>query len=418
MPTGHRRLACAVALAALLTAAAPATAKPGPTLRVTMDPNLSRPVDLPPSGPSVGDRWAIESRVLDTSGAPVGTFRADQTAIAVGRDSQVVQTQGVFELSDGSITFAGVARAPLSQTGLAVDEAYERAVTGGTGAYAGAGGTIVTRRRPDGVYEQTIRLVLPDGEPTPLSIPGIEGPEEKRIDLGDPGIEPGDLIAVRGAIGDPPGGTILGTQAVVAPEGETLRVLSSLTFSLPNGQIAAVGPGAIAPEGTTLLDGRTFVRAVVGGTGAYAGRGGTQTVVREADGTYRNVLELWAPRGEVRRLRFTTRNAALTTVDAGGGRFDVVQERLRNARGRQAGRMLGVRTSAVDAGTVTDVTTLATLRLRGGTVVVGGVEAGRSSRTVSAVMGGTGRYAGVRGTLTTTAAKRGLVIDLRLRRVG
>lgn len=413
-------LSCAVAGAAFLAVAAPALAKPGPTLRLTLDPNRSTPVDLAPAGPSAGDRWAIDSRVLDASGAVVGTFRADQTAIAVGPDSQTVQTQGVLELTDGSITLAGVARAPLTRTGLTVGDSYVRAVTGGTGRYAGASGTFVTRGRPDGVYEQTVRLVLPDGAPTPLSIPGVEGSAEQRIDLDPPGIAPGDLIAARGTIADPPGGTITGTQAVVAPEGAELRVLSSLTFTLPSGQLAIAGPGAISADATTLVDGRTFDRAVVGGTGAYAGRGGTQSVVREADGTYRNALALWAPRGKVLRLRLTARPAAATTFDAGGaGRFEVFEDRLVNDRGRRVGGMLGVRTSVVDAGTATGVAALSTLRLPGGTVVVAGAAPRERTRTVSPVIGGTGRYAGMRGTLTTAPGpKRSFVTVLRLQRVG
>jgi hypothetical protein len=420
MLRGHCRLSCAVAAAAFLTTAAPAIAKPGPTLRFTLDPNVSTPVDLAPAGPSVGDRWAIDSRVIDASGV-AGTFRADQTAIAVGRTSQTVQTQGVWELRDGSITFAGVARAPLVRTGLTVGDSYERAVTGGTGRYAGASGTVVTRGRPDGVYEQILRLVLPDGAPTPLSIPGVEGPAEQRIDLASPGILPGDLIAARGTIADPPGGTVVGTQAIVAQEGADLRVLSSLTFGLPTGQVAVVGPGAIASDATTLVDGRTFDRAVVGGTGAYVGRGGTQSVVREADGTYRNALQLWAPRGKVLRLRLTGHNTATTTADVANGtaRFEVFQDRLVNSRGRRVGRLLGVRTSVLDGGTPTSVQTLMTLRLPGGTVLVGGAQPQPNARTVSPVIGGSGRYAGMRGTLTATRGPKQTYVNvLRLQRVG
>jgi hypothetical protein len=420
MLRGSHQVPCAVAVVACLATAAPAAAKTGPTLRLTADRTNSTFVDLAPAGPSVGDRWAIDVPLRDAAGTPAGTFRADQTAIAIRGGSETVQTQGVLELADGSITFAGAARAPLGQKGLTVGDSYERAVTGGTGRYAGASGTLVTRRRADGVYEEIARLVLPDGAPTSMTIPGLEG-SVQRIDLDPAGFGPGDLVAVRGGVADTPAGVIAGTQAVITPDSAALRVLSVLTFSLPTGDLAVVGPGAIATDGGMLVNGQTFDRAVVGGTRGFVGRGGTQTVTRAPDGTYHNVLALWAPQGKAVQLRLTSKNTALKTADVAGGaaRFQVFEERLLDRRGRRVGQLLGTGTSLVDGGTATSVAALMTLRLPGGTIIVGGARPRARTRTVSPVIGGTGRYAGMRGTLTATPGPTQTIVNvLRLQRVG
>jgi hypothetical protein len=60
-----------------------------------------------------------------------------------------------------------------------------------------------------------------------------------------------------------------------------------------------------------------------------------------------------------------------------------------------------------------------TLRLPGGTVLVGGAQPQPNARTVSPVIGGSGRYAGMRGTLTATRGPKQTYVNvLRLQRVG
>jgi hypothetical protein len=111
----------------------------------------------------------------------------------------------------------------------------------------------------------------------------------------------------------------------------------------------------------------------------------------------------------------------MTTADVSGGtaRFEVFADRLVDSRGGRVGRLLGVRTSVVDAGTPTSVATLMTLRLPGGTVLVGGDHPRESTRTVSPVIGGSGRYAGMRGTLTATPGPKQTYVNvLRLQRIG
>lgn len=411
--------------ATLAVSTAPAAAAPGPTLELQVDPNASIPVDVLPAGKSPGDRYAINAVVRDGAGTAVGTLRAAQTSIRLQDDAETVQAEGIFALADGSIVFAGVAASPLRATGLTVGPRFTRAVIGGTGRYAGAGGTLVSSKRADGVYEQTLTLVLPDGAPSTVRVPGLEGAAEERIDLGGGALGPGDLIAISGEVAGPAAGTIAGTQSVLAPDANDLIVLSSLTFGLADGDLSVVGLSAVPADGATLVAGRTFERAVVGGTRGFVGRGGTQTVVRGDDGQYANALRMWAPRGKVLRLRTRARNTTSATVDLGvpgpsAGDVVAFQDVVTDAGGKRLGRLNGTRTTVTTASAAAEnVQTLITFDLRGGTIVVGGVSRAVGGPIVRPVLGGTGRYEGMRGSMRSVPGPGGTYVnDLRLQRIG
>jgi len=59
-----------------------------------------------------------------------------------------------------------------------------------------------------------------------------------------------------------------------------------LEFQLSDGDIMVLGLGEYARAGWKLKDNAPDVRAIIGGTGAYAGAGGELTTTRLANGTY------------------------------------------------------------------------------------------------------------------------------------
>jgi hypothetical protein len=121
-----------------------------------------------------------------------------------------------------------------------------------------------------------------------------------------------------------------------------------------------------------------------------------------------------------RKLRLRAGFGIPTTVDlapAGHSPADltVFAANMRNRRGRLVGRARGMQTTVVRDGATFVMQANITYDLRGGQIVVGGASrfpAGddrpvRGRKFVRPVVGGTGRYAGARGTLTTITRKNG-----------
>lgn len=94
-------------------------------------------IDLPPKGPSVGDRYEFAS-MLHRHGHVAGRVEADCST--VDATYKALQCNLVVIQSDGSITLQGAyLNKPLPGVG-GTHEEY--AITGGTGAYAGATGSM------------------------------------------------------------------------------------------------------------------------------------------------------------------------------------------------------------------------------------------------------------------------------------
>jgi hypothetical protein len=94
-------------------------------------------VDLKPKGQSVGDRFTFSS-TLHQGGKTAGRIEAD--CVAVDRTFQGLQCSIVALLPDGRMTLQGVG---LNKSVPGVGEVAEQyVITGGTGAYSGATGTM------------------------------------------------------------------------------------------------------------------------------------------------------------------------------------------------------------------------------------------------------------------------------------
>jgi hypothetical protein len=97
-----------------------------------------RAIDAPPRGDSVGDRFVFAS-TLRRDGALVGRMEGD--CLAVDLKFEGLQCTLTAVLADGSITLQGASLAKHIPGARAPSQDVY-AITGGTGAYVGAAGTM------------------------------------------------------------------------------------------------------------------------------------------------------------------------------------------------------------------------------------------------------------------------------------
>jgi hypothetical protein len=108
------------------------------TLKVTSKLDNASAVDNPPDGRSAGDVVVFAEKLFDSSGKQVGTDAATCTALF---DERSLCT-GAYVFDKGQVMVQLVQPGP---TGT-----YRQAIVGGTGAYAGARGTVTVAQSPSG----------------------------------------------------------------------------------------------------------------------------------------------------------------------------------------------------------------------------------------------------------------------------
>ncbi|MBX5442939.1 MAG: hypothetical protein IRZ32_15605, partial [Solirubrobacteraceae bacterium] len=116
------------------------------------------------------------------------------------------------------------------------------------------------------------------------------------VDLGDRGRSPGDLSVYNGRLRGDARGWVRGVHTSVRIEGRTETLASAITFELRGRGQIAVGGLTRYPAGDRHKPVRgATVRAVLGGTGDFAGAHGTLRSVRRANGAYELRFSLGAP---------------------------------------------------------------------------------------------------------------------------
>jgi hypothetical protein len=136
--------------AALVTGvvASSSTASPGVAfLRFYERPGQTTTVDNVPRG-KMGDVFLYSNPIFDRQGTRVGTDHGVCTML----NSRQSQCNATLTLPKGQIVTLGL-------HGPEPEPTYEAAVIGGTGAYAAARGTLVTRPLKDGGWTVMISLV-------------------------------------------------------------------------------------------------------------------------------------------------------------------------------------------------------------------------------------------------------------------
>jgi len=131
--------------------AVPAAADPAvPTLRLVGQQTSVSQLDLGPAGGSAGDEVVFSGSLRDAQQRPAGRFNG--VLIALDAEGNRNQAQVTLVLPAGQIAVQG-------ELDFAGPQPFVHAVTGGTGRYAGAGGTFAFRRTDQpGVIEITVDL--------------------------------------------------------------------------------------------------------------------------------------------------------------------------------------------------------------------------------------------------------------------
>ena len=118
------------------------------------------------------------------------------------------------------------------------------------------------------------------------------------VDAAPTGTSPGDQRYFSIATGGD-GGTgrleaILSTTGIDVPQKGTEIRTGQLIFTFGTGgdQLTVMGASAYPSAGSTIAEGTTTIRPIVGGSGAYAGATGWCESIHNADGTWRHVLHL------------------------------------------------------------------------------------------------------------------------------
>ena len=109
-------------------------------------------IDTRPKGPSVGDRWLLAS-TLHQQGKVAGRLEGD--CVGVDKTYGVLQCSIVIILPDGRLTLHGASVSKQIPGVGGTGEEY--AITGGTGAYQGATGTM---RRTGNDKRDTLTISL------------------------------------------------------------------------------------------------------------------------------------------------------------------------------------------------------------------------------------------------------------------
>lgn len=155
--TGALAAALAAAATAALVAVLPANGQDPAGLRhltftSTQKAGDERYIDLPPKGPSAGDRIVLSSR-LHEAGKPAGRLEGD--CVLQDEPFAVIHCGIVVLRADGRLTLHGAYAGKRIPHVGGTSEEY--AVTGGTGAYTGATGTMT---RTGGGKRDTLTLTL------------------------------------------------------------------------------------------------------------------------------------------------------------------------------------------------------------------------------------------------------------------
>lgn len=432
------RPALALLASGALVAVAPATALAqddppsltGDVIELVVDRGEGTTVDLGPNGRSPGDLYAFRSIVEDTAGNEVGAILGTQTSVGFGDDVSAVQGLATFELPEGQIVIGGRSGLRNDENGL-IPGRHQRPILGGTGVYAGVSGQVVTRALGGNRYRQRLELVRPRaGKHTIVRTRG-GSQETLTIDLPPADQALGDLRVFAGKLAKPKG-LVRGTQTVVHQADGTEIASGAITFSLPGGQLAVSGLSGTPVGGGGLIPGRSVERAVVGGSGRYAGMAGTVTTTFRQD-SYRARFDLFPARKRAGTVRLTALKGPQRSVDIGNqgtspGDLTVFAAPLASKDGNPAGVAIGSQTSIREEQGGLTVNGLLTYQLRRGDLVVGGLSSyplgGKTGLKKGQfferpILGGTGAYAGMRGELRSVRRADGTYAQVfKLRAAG
>jgi hypothetical protein len=135
--------------AALAAGGSAATSRGATTFRLAFEPSHAHFIDAAPkrgmNKPTPGDVLIGASRVLDRSGRTVLGHTTELCTVTVGGPRMTCALDVTMLLADGTLVITGAANPTQTP--------WHAAAVGGTGAYAGAHGTVTVTNAPGGAAE-------------------------------------------------------------------------------------------------------------------------------------------------------------------------------------------------------------------------------------------------------------------------
>jgi len=396
-------VAVAIAVAASLVVtlstviSIPAVSALDPTPRATVKKSLtlyaqftSRQEANYGNAQGVGNLMVTQGKVTDSAGEKVGTLTTVMRVIspAATKNFELRDTQSQIQLKDGQIFAQAVNKDPKSGPPKTV---HVMPVTGGTGAYLSARGTLTLRPMGD-KYLMTYDLHMEKGsKSTSFAFNNVV----KKSATGDAPQGIGNVDLAR-ATGDAHSYVTVATR--VGSKSSTVTHSIDLEVETESGSLTArtISRTSGVPKAQTY--------AILGGTGSYAGYGGELRL--SADGRTIST-KLIAPQGESRSTQWLEDNGrSVTSLDITGGTFLAAigkQFRAQDST-KKSGEYTATRITYQEIDGVTPISTMLQQRFPQGTMIVSGItfSAGDDGKTVfRPIIGGIGGFSGANGQVSS-----------------
>ena len=383
----------ATALVAPPVAAAPAPAAPAALAKksfMVYSKFTSRQLVPHGGANNVGDLTITQGTVTDTSGKSIGTLTAVIRVVAPSpkKDAELRDTQSSITLKDGTIFAQAVNEDPK---GRPPAELHIMPVTGGTGAYASARGTLLMRPVGDKYLMAYDIFVEKDFKSSTLTFDSIV----KSTATGDSAQGVGNPTLTRAVGGD---NSYVSIATRAGSSGGTVLDTVDLQVFTADGSLYA---RAIARSKGSAAKNQAF--AVLGGTGTYSGSRGELTL----DASGRSIrLRLAAPTGNAKPITwFEDTGKGVTDLAITGGSFAGVEGLMyqKADRKKKVGDYFATRIAYDEIDGVIPVVTMLEQDFKTGTMIVGGItlSTGEPGTLVAPIIGGTGDYGGASGQVTT-----------------
>jgi hypothetical protein len=378
--------------------AIPAVSAADSTARTTVKKSLtlyaqftSRQVANYGNAQGVGNLTVTQGELTDSAGEKVGTLTTVIRVIspAVTENFELRDTQSQIQLKDGQIFAQAVNEDPASGPPNTV---HVMPVTGGTGAYLSARGTLTLSPMGDKYLMKYDLLVE-------------KSPEAKRFAFNN-------NVVRKSATGDAPQG--IGDVDLARAKG---GAHSYVTVATRVGSESSMVTHSIDMEVVTesgSLTARTIARtsgapkaqtfAILGGTGSYAGYAGELRL--SADG--RSIsAKLVAPKNKSTAARWLEDNGTtVTELDITGGTFLAATGKQFRAQDptKESGEYTATRITYQKIDGVTPIATMLQQRFPQGTMIVSGItfSAGDDGKPVfRPIIGGMGQFSGANGQVSS-----------------
>ena len=394
--------AAALAAGALVAPAATAAPAPAPTGLVkksfmVYSKFTSRQVVTYGNANGVGDLTITQGTVTDTAGKKVGTLTAVVRVVAPSpkKDAELRDTQSSVTLNDGTIFAQAVNEDPK---GKPPEELHIMPVTGGTGAYATARGTLLMRKIGDKYLMAYDLFVEKDLKASTLNFTNVV--QTTATGNGAQGI--GNVTLTRATGGDNSYVSVA-TRAGSAG-GTTIDSVDLQVFTATGSLFAR----AIAR--TKGGDSKDQAYAVLGGTGTYSGYRGELTL---KSGGKSIALKLAAPSGGSKPLNWVEADGAAATVTIPGGSFlaadGIMYEKV--DKKKKLGDFFATQTTYDEIDGVTPIVTMIEQDFKTGTMLITGITLSTGAdgpAVVRPIVGGTGDYGGAAGQASSVQDASGL----------